>query len=67
MTHLIILNEIDVCKIIAHEFNVKPERVLFYLGDKTTGYGATETIEQIPRVEITLDNPERTWKETTNA
>ena len=64
MVHKVILNKADIEAIIAHEFNVKPERVTHYIENETVGYGMDEHTEAIPKVEIILDNPQRSWEES---
>ena len=64
MVHKLILNKADIEAIIAHEFHIQPVRVTFYAEHETVGYGMDEHIEAVPRVEIILDNPQQTWKES---
>lgn len=62
MVHKIILDRIDIEKIIAKEFGVPFTKVTLYLEDAEVGYGTTERIEKVAKAAVILSNPEVSWE-----
>ena len=62
MTHKLILDRVDIEKIIAKEFDVPFVKVTLYLEDEMIGYGLTEQIEKVVKASVLLSNPEVSWE-----
>ena len=62
MTHKLILDRVDIEKIIAKEFDVPFVKVTLYFEDEMIGYGLTEQIEKVVKASVLLSNPEVSWE-----
>lgn len=62
MVHRIILDRIDIEKIIAKEFGVPFTKVTLYLENDEIGYGSTKQIEKVAKAAVILSNPEVSWE-----